>query len=137
MGRIYGFGAFRLDPGCRTLLRDDQPVPLTPRVFDTLVALVSHHGTVVPKEDLLKAVWGETFVEENNLNQSISSLRKALGNDGNGNRYIATVPRKGYSFVASVTEMESADALSTAVVPTREPSDASPPFEKPAQRERL
>src|SRR6266404_8545217 len=95
------------------LFREGYPIPLTPRAFDTLVALVSDHGKVISKDELLQAVWGETFVEENNLSQSISALRKSLGDDGNGNRYIATVPRKGYCFVASVTEIDSAHAIPT------------------------
>ena len=134
--QIYSFGAFRLDPARRMLFREGYPIPLTPRAFDTLVALVSDHGKVISKDELLQAVWGETFVEENNLSQSISALRKSLGDDGNGNRYIATVPRKGYCFVASVTEIDSAHAIPTPGVERKEPSDASPPIEKPAQEKR-
>ena len=98
----YRFGPFRLDPLTRRLTRDGEPVPLTARAFDTLVVLVEGQGGVVTKDELLRAVWQETFVEENNLNQAISALRRALHDDGNGNRFIETVPRKGYAFVAPV-----------------------------------
>jgi len=98
----YHFGPFRLDPLARRLTRDGEGVPLTPRAFDTLVVLVERRGGVVTKDELLRAVWQDTFVEENNLNQAISALRRALHDDGNGNRFIETVPRKGYAFVVPV-----------------------------------
>src|SRR5436190_6710404 len=122
------FGAFVLDAPKRSLLKDGRPVPLTPRVYDTLVALVSGQGTVLSKEELLRAVWGDGFVEENSLSQSVSALRRALGDDANGSRYIATVPRKGYSFVASVTELESVGAN----VPA--PIAQTKPFRRPGVR---
>src|SRR5215472_16375409 len=109
--QIFEFGAFLLDPSARTLLRDGEPVALTPRAFDTLLALVAERGRTLSKEKLLRIVWGDVFVEENNLSQSISALRRALGDDGNGNRYIATIPRKGYCFVAPVTESKPAGAF--------------------------
>src|SRR5687768_11785795 len=75
----YVFGAFRLDPVDKVLLRDDQPVPLTPKAIDTLLALVARQGRLVTKDDLLQLVWPDAFVEENNLAQNISTLRRALG----------------------------------------------------------
>jgi DNA-binding winged helix-turn-helix (wHTH) protein/TolB-like protein/Flp pilus assembly protein TadD len=98
----YRFGPFRLDPSSRRLTRDGEAVPLTARAFDTLVVLVERQGGVVTKDELLRAVWQDTFVEENNLNQAISALRRALHDDGNGNRFIETVPRRGYAFVVPV-----------------------------------
>ena len=101
---IYEFGQFRLEPEERRLLRGDQSVPLTGKAFNTLRVLVERHGTLVSKQDLLSAVWPETTVEENNLDRNISTLRKALGEQTNGQPFIETVPRVGYRFVAPVTK---------------------------------
>lgn len=100
----YRFGAFVLDPEAHLLLRDGEPVPLPPKAFDTLVILVRRTGSLVAKEDLLRELWPDSYVEENNLNQYISTLRKALGENGNGSKYIDTVPRRGYRFIAEVRE---------------------------------
>src|SRR6185295_12233215 len=86
------------------LLREGEPVPLTPKVFDILVTLVEHGGQVVAKDDLMKRVWPNTFVEEGNLTQNISLLRKALGETAGGVQFIETVPRRGYRFVAETVE---------------------------------
>ena len=99
---IYEFGDFRVDSGRRILFHAHNQIPLTPKVFDTLVLLVENHGQVLDKKALMNAIWPGTTVEENNLNQSISSLRRALGGDRNDHRYIVTVPGRGYQFVASV-----------------------------------
>ena len=99
---IYEFGDFRVDVLRRLLLRGSEPVTLRPRVFDTLLCLVRHHGRVVEKDELMRAIWPDAFVEENNLNQSVSTLRRALGETSGENRYIATVPGRGYRFVADV-----------------------------------
>lgn len=99
---FYEFGPFRLDPVKRRLLREDSPVPLTPKAFDTLLALVEHGGQVVEKDSLMKAVWGDTIVEEVGLARNISALRKALGEQPDTHRYIVTVPGRGYSFVEDV-----------------------------------
>jgi len=96
----YEFGRFRLNVAERVLLRDGEHVPLTPKVFDILVALVEHGGQVVSKDDLMKRVWPNIFVEEGNLTQNISLLRKALGETPGGAQFIETVPRRGYRFVA-------------------------------------
>jgi DNA-binding winged helix-turn-helix (wHTH) protein/TolB-like protein/Flp pilus assembly protein TadD len=100
----YVFGDFRIDSTKRLLLRDGQGVALTPKVFETLLYLVENRGKVVAKDELMTAVWPDTVVEENNLNQNISTLRKVLGESRGENRYIATVPGKGYRFVADVRE---------------------------------
>src|SRR5215510_923633 len=102
---IYEFGPFRLDEAEHLLLRDGQTVPLTPKAFDLLLALVEGHGHLLEKEELLKKVWPDTFVEEANLASNISQLRKALGDGENGHRYIETAPKRGYRFVASVREI--------------------------------
>jgi len=100
----YEFGRFRLKPAERVLLREGEPVPLTPKVFDILVTLVEHGGHVVAKDDLMKRVWPNTFVEEGNLTQNISLLRKALGESSGGVQFIETVPRRGYRFVADTNQ---------------------------------
>ncbi len=99
---IYEFENFRVDASKRVLLRASQPLSITPRVFDTLLYLVQHHGRVIGKEELLRAIWPDVFVEENNLNQNVSALRRALGESRGENRYIITVPGHGYRFAASV-----------------------------------
>jgi DNA-binding winged helix-turn-helix (wHTH) protein/TolB-like protein/Tfp pilus assembly protein PilF len=101
---FYEFGRFRLDAGERVLLRDREPVPLTPKVFDILLALVEHGGHIVEKDDLMKRVWPDTYVEEGNLTQNVSLLRKALGENPGGSQFIETVARRGYRFVATVKE---------------------------------
>lgn len=97
---IYEFGEFRLDAAKRLFMRaDGELVPLTPKVFDTLLYLVQHGGTLVGKDELLNAVWTDTIVEENNLNQNISALRKIFGEKRGEHRFIATVPGQGYKFL--------------------------------------
>src|SRR5258705_6460522 len=101
----YEFDNFRIDSGKRLLSNGGpEPVPLTPKIFDTLLYLVSHHGTVINKDELMSAIWPDTIVEENNLNKNISVLRHVLGENPGEHRYIVTVPGKGYKFVASVVE---------------------------------
>ena len=104
--RIYEFGHYRLDGAERLLLRDGNPIPLQPKVFDLLLALVDAHGHLLEKDELLKTVWPDTLVEEANLASNISLLRKALGEGENGHRYIETVPKRGYRFVAQVRAAE-------------------------------
>lgn len=100
----YEFGRFRLKIAERLLLREGEPVPLTPKVFDILVILVENGGHVVAKDELMKRVWPNTFVEEGNLTQNISLLRKALGEGPGGVQFIETVPRRGYRFVKETSE---------------------------------
>jgi DNA-binding winged helix-turn-helix (wHTH) protein/TolB-like protein/Flp pilus assembly protein TadD len=102
---ISEFGDFRLDHVRRLLLRGNELVALTPKVFDTLLYLVEHSKTVVTKDELMAAVWPNTVVEENNLGQNISKLRVVLGETRGENRYIATVPGTGYRFVADVKQL--------------------------------
>jgi TolB-like protein/DNA-binding winged helix-turn-helix (wHTH) protein/Tfp pilus assembly protein PilF len=100
--QMYRFGPFSLDPGERIVSRDGTPLSLTPKVFDTLVCLVRNHGRLLTKDELLKEVWPDTFVEEVNLAVNISTLRKMLGEGPQEGRYILTVPGRGYRFVAAV-----------------------------------
>src|ERR1700676_638486 len=103
----YEFGSFRLVPSERQLLREGQPVALPPKAFDTLMILVQHGGHVLKKEELLKMIWPEAFVEESNLIHYISLLRKTLSQGNNGGEYIETVRRYGYRFAADVREMNA------------------------------
>src|SRR5271167_2626344 len=105
---LYRFGQFVLDPDKRALCRADSPVSLTPRAFDVLLFLVQNPNRWVTKEELLQAVWGDTFVEEGNLTQYISHLRKALGETSEDARLIVTIVRKGYQFTARVRLIEAA-----------------------------
>src|SRR6266567_101901 len=115
-GYLYRFGQFALDSRKRMLSRADSPVSLTPKAFDVLLFLVQNPNRLVTKEELLQAVWGDTFVEEGNLTQYISHLRKALGDNSEDTRLIVTIARKGYQFTADVTVAEAADAAMQAAV---------------------
>src|SRR6187200_3785533 len=99
----YEFGPFRLDTSEHSLLRDGQVVPLEPKVFNLLRVLVQNDGRLLQKEELIREVWPDSFVEEGNLNRNIAILRKALGEEPTG--YIETVPKRGYRFVADVKEI--------------------------------
>src|SRR5271155_3554888 len=124
MRNVYRFVEFVLDPSRRTLSRVDSLVSLTPKAFDVLLFLVQNPNRLVTKEDLLKAVWGDTIVEEGNLTQYISHLRKALGDNSEDGRLIVTIARKGYQFAADVTVTEVGDTAKQAAVqvPTAEGS---------------
>src|SRR5713101_6440954 len=143
-GYLYRFGRFALDSRKRTLSRADSPVSLTPKAFDVLLFLAQNPNRLVTKEELLQAVWGDTFVEEGNLTQYISHLRKALGDNSEDTRLIVTIARKGYQFTADVTVAEAADIAKHATLqaaatetsktdakpvefPTKEKATKSPP----------
>jgi len=122
---VYEFGDFFLESGQRRLSRREsgepgggQSLALTPKVFDTLLYLVEHRGETLDKDTLLSAIWPGLIVEENSLTQNISTLRQVLGETRTENRYIATVPRKGYRFVGEVTERSS---LADPALPRRRP----------------
>ena len=97
---IFEFGPFRLNPAERLLLRHQVQVHLPPKAFDALVVLVENRGHLLEKDELLRKVWPDTFVEESNLAQHISVLRKTLQDGEDGSRYIETVPTRGYRFIA-------------------------------------
>jgi DNA-binding winged helix-turn-helix (wHTH) protein/Tol biopolymer transport system component len=111
----FRFPPFVVDPARRLLLRDNTPVPLTPKAFDTLVFLLTHRERVISKDELLRYLWPDTAVEEATLSQHIYLLRRALNDSEEGARYIATIPRRGYRFVADLSD---SDVLSS------RPSDA-------------
>src|SRR5271169_1821732 len=99
---LYEFGPFRVDPGRETLRKAGVAVPLTPKTFQILLVLVRHGQEIVTKDDLMKSVWPDTFVEEANLSRNIFMLRKALGETAQDHRYIVTVPGRGYRLVENV-----------------------------------
>jgi DNA-binding winged helix-turn-helix (wHTH) protein/TolB-like protein/Flp pilus assembly protein TadD len=105
----YRFGPFLLDPCAHELLENDQPVPLPPKAFETLLVLVRHRGVLMSKDELMKAVWPDAYVEENNLMQYVSMLRRTLGEHLEGQEYIKTIPKIGYRFVAEVHEGPAAN----------------------------
>jgi DNA-binding winged helix-turn-helix (wHTH) protein/TolB-like protein len=104
---FYTFGPFRLDPVKRLLLREGAGVSLTPKALDTLLVLIEHRGQVLEKDELMKRLWPDSFVEEANLAVNISALRKALGEQPHEHHYIVTVPGRGYRFVANVEQSTS------------------------------
>ena len=115
VNKAYEFGPFRLDPLKRVLLCSGEPVALTPKVFETLLVLVQNCGRTLSRDELMGLVWPDSFVEEGNLTQNISVLRKSL-RDG---RYIVTVPGRGYQFVEAVREVEEGPKPSEKEIPVR------------------
>src|SRR5215471_16181900 len=98
--QFYEFDGFRLDIRQKLLLRGSEAVPLTPKAFDTLLMLVENSGRVLDKDEMMKQVWPDTFVEEANLANNISLLRKTLTDGDETRQYIQTIPRRGYRFMA-------------------------------------
>jgi DNA-binding winged helix-turn-helix (wHTH) protein/TolB-like protein len=105
--QYFEFGAFRIDVGERILVREGEVVPLTPKVFDTLLFLVENSGRILTKEEVMAAVWPDTAVEDANLTRNVSTLRKALGDTADEGRYVETIPWRGYRFAAIVREVRS------------------------------
>jgi eukaryotic-like serine/threonine-protein kinase len=106
--RRYSFKNFTLDLEKRVLLRDGEPVPVTPKAFDTLALLVRRSGRVVSKDELLEEIWADAFVEESTIAQNVFTLRKALGQNHTENQFIETVPKHGYRFIADVAVLDGA-----------------------------
>jgi DNA-binding winged helix-turn-helix (wHTH) protein len=104
---VYDFADFRVDSGKRLLLHAGAPVPLPPKVFDTLLLLVRQADTVLEKQTIIDAIWPDTAVEENNLNQNISTLRRVLGDNRGASRFIATIPGIGYRFTADIQVLDA------------------------------
>lgn len=102
----FAFGPFLLDPADRTLFRDQNPIPLAPKAFDTLLYLTENSRRLVSREELMKSIWPGSVVEDANLTVNISLLRKALGNAHDGQAYIQTIPRKGYRFNGEIKLIE-------------------------------
>jgi Tol biopolymer transport system component/DNA-binding winged helix-turn-helix (wHTH) protein len=125
---FYEFGAFRIDTVNRLLLNNGEPVPLKAKAVDTLLLLMEHNGEVVEKDDLMKELWPDSFVEEGNLTQNIYVLRKALGEG----RYIETVPRRGYRFAA---EMKEWDEAASDLILIKEKTKTSLSYEEEIEQE--
>src|SRR3974377_1306909 len=130
---IYRFGHFTLDLTERVLSCEGMPVSLTPKAFDTLLCLVRNHGHVLTKDELLKQVWPDTFVEEVNLAVNISVIRKALGENPQHCRYIATVPGRGYRFVAEVSNFSAHNGNGRLEVTSAPPDSYSLAEEQPIE----
>jgi len=115
--RLYEFGPYRIDPSRNLLLRGSQPVPLTSKAFETLLTLVERSEQDVSKEELMRKLWPDTFVEEANLVQHISMVRKALGETPQDRRYVITLPGRGYRFAEKVRTIsrEGTDLLASHV----------------------
>jgi DNA-binding winged helix-turn-helix (wHTH) protein len=101
----YDFEDFRLDVTNEQLLKDSQPIPLTHKAFKTLLILVQNHGQLVKKEDIIRQIWHDSFVEDANLTQHIYVLRKTLGNNKDGKPFIETIPKRGYCFVGEIQKV--------------------------------
>src|SRR4030095_3124911 len=108
--KVYEFHGFRLEEAQLRLLYQDRPVPLKPKILDLLLFLIQKRGQLIAKDELMKEVWPDAIVEENNITVSMSILRKILGEGRENRQFIETVPRRGYRFVADVTEI-SQDTL--------------------------
>ncbi|HUE83052.1 MAG TPA: winged helix-turn-helix domain-containing protein [Pyrinomonadaceae bacterium] len=102
---VYEFGPYRVDVARRCLIRGGSTVPLTPKVFETLLLLVENSGRVVTKDEMMQQLWPDTFVEESSLSQNVFHLRRALGDDKSEPQYIATIPKRGYHFLPRVNEI--------------------------------
>ncbi len=118
----YRFGPFLLDPGERLLLRDGAPVPLTHRLFETLVTFVRNPGRVLTKDELLESVWPGRYMEEASLKQAVFTLRKALSDSSDDTQYIVTAPGRGYSFAASVQKVNRAVGVAKLAPSVQAPS---------------
>ena len=137
-GLIYQFQDFELDPAERRLTGSGRPVALTPKVFDTLVLLVQRAGHLVTKDELMRALWPRGYVEESNLTKHVWLIRRALGDGDSESRFIETVPKLGYRFIAKVTTRPApAVAVATAAPPARAeqvPGEPAPPGTADAPR---
>jgi DNA-binding winged helix-turn-helix (wHTH) protein/TolB-like protein len=132
---IYEFDSFRIDAGKRLVWNGGgEPISLTPKIFDTLLYLVSHNGTVLEKDELMSAIWPDTIVEENNLNKNISVLRHVLGESPGAQRFIVTVPGTGYKFVASVQVSRSVESKIEHLKLHNEPENNNEPETDPDLR---
>ncbi len=139
---FFEFGPFRFEPSEHWLRRDGQAISLAPKAFELLVLLVENDGRLVSKDQIMRALWPSSFVEEANLTVAISVLRKVLGRGADGSQYIETVPKKGYRFAAAVTQAVSAEPLTDpAELPKRDgsllTSDLHPTFVLPEPSRQL
>jgi TolB-like protein/DNA-binding winged helix-turn-helix (wHTH) protein len=123
---LYKFGPYLLDGAERVLLRDGLPVTLPPKDLETLLVLVERAGHIVEKEELLGKVWPGVFIEEGNLARHIFNLRQVLGDSPDGRKYIETIPRRGYRFIAAVREDGASASLDPAANQASAPAQAGP-----------
>jgi DNA-binding winged helix-turn-helix (wHTH) protein/TolB-like protein/Tfp pilus assembly protein PilF len=130
--QFYEFGPFRLDPVERVLYREGEVAPLTAKIFDILLVFVQNSGRTLEKEEMMRQVWHDQFVEEGNLTRNVSTLRKALGESRDDHRYIVTIPGRGYRFVADVRETQAEDAKPPGAKGDR--SDVRTPARRAAMR---
>lgn len=130
MSNSYEFPPFRLEPATRRLSRLGEPLDVTPKAFDVLQILVENRDRVMERQELLRLAWPDTNVEQANLSQSIFTLRRVLGDRPDGARYIATVPKRGYRFVAEVRVIPNGDGV-------RERPDREPPSTARSRRSRV
>ena len=137
--RLLRFDDFVVDPDGRLLRRGDEPVQLTPKVFALLLALLEQPGRVVPKDELIGKVWPDSFVSDANLTQTISTLRKALGETAQDRRYVVTIPGAGYSFVAPVETVADGELQTPeqSACPAEAPQPASEPPQPRRRRRRF
>jgi DNA-binding winged helix-turn-helix (wHTH) protein len=133
--RTIYFDQFEIDLDRRMVLRAGEMLPLNPKAFDLLLALIEQRGSAVSKDELLDRVWPGQFVEENNLTVHVSALRKLFGEKKNEHRYIITVPGRGYKFIGELREPVS-DTLPAPVEPPRDLSDQHTAFDAGARAER-
>jgi DNA-binding winged helix-turn-helix (wHTH) protein len=130
-GKSYSFGPFRLFPSEHLLLREETAIPLAPKTFDLLVTLVSRHGQLMTRDELMQTIWPDSFVEEINLTVNVSLLRKALGEQPDGRQYIATVPKRGYRFDSPVTDVVQTAGDAPPALPEPVPFPLSTPVAPP------
>src|SRR5579872_5327978 len=128
---MYEFDAFRVDPVRRLLLRDGEPLPVTPKALSILLILLERAGEVVEKSELIERIWQGAFVTEANLTQNVFSLRKCLGERANDNRYIVTVPGRGYIFAGEVRRFERFATAEIPIVVIAEPAAVPSSSETP------
>ena len=119
INHFYRFGEFTVDADQRVLLRHGKPLLLAPKVLETLLTLVQNGGRIIEKEELMKRLWPDTFVEESNLTYCIVQLRKTLGDEARHPRYIETIPKRGYRFIVDVEEVLSDVAIESKKRPRR------------------
>jgi DNA-binding winged helix-turn-helix (wHTH) protein len=128
---VLEFGAYRIDREQRLLTKENNVIPLAPKVFDTLLVLAESGGRMLGKETLLKRIWPDAFVEEGSLARNISTLRKLLGEGPQDQKYIMTVPKRGYRFVAKVSALAAANRAGGGEDPARLPRKNNTAIETP------
>jgi eukaryotic-like serine/threonine-protein kinase len=129
----YLFGPFRLDVASMQLSRGDEAINLTPKAFDTLLVLIRNRHRLVRKDELMSAVWADSFVSEDSLTQNITALRRALGDDSHQPEYISTIPRRGYRFIAPLVDRGPGELSAPGAAPQPATAAPAPAFESRAQ----